>query len=977
MLRNLISIGLLASMTAFGLGLDTLPAFAAGPPGQTGRAPGTPSAIQLQSSFPGRYAAAYENAEQYIARHVAATGAVTAGSGQPASADTAAYVAAALAETGNEQEAETVAGYLKAAENPDGGWSTSLSAGAPSAFGATARVLWALTVTAQLGGPSSAASLDGAIGRGANALLTFSSSTWGGFQSAGGLASAESTAVAIRALIGAARLAPPGYAPGAWQQAAQHAETALLSDNGVRRTVTSDFLAAPRWNLDPDPESARRTVDAMPDLGFAYQGYGAKAGPGYYTGMDWTDGVSTFNEVIAAVHAGLPDTAEMQYNYGLTLQNRDGGFGSSAHPPVGPETGGFQAGPNASSVDVTAHYLLATAALLAHGMVGFGWRSAVFSEDGGPPETVSAPAVASLDPAVAMHHGVRVAVVVSDPSTVVTAANPATTTSNEVNLELNAAWQLTQMGYNVSLFWYKPKHAENYYPLSYLWPNLSAFQVIVLADNAFADQNGYKTAFGQEASSLQSWIAQGGRLIDLGDRGVPPWTGPLAAGVAAGAVNQVSFQGQTLAWPGAAAAYYVNDPGYQTLIAGQSGTATVPVAIGAVAGQGRVVLTTLDVASHREDHLPITAALFGWVTQGLQPVVAPQVSFAQAAASLYATMQSTYAVGSTDLYRELSDPNAPQRRYSYLWPFTQAMAGLNASASAVGRSTAGQGLADDLQGLQRYYDSALTPPGYESYVASRGGGTAFFDDNGWTSLDLLRAYAVTGNAAFLTAAENDLAFLESGWNQTDPPPGGEYFNEDREDRTQTATGSMLDALLRAYLATKNPSDLTFAQTVKMWDRTYMRGLNGIYDDSMSPTGQVTGTPYTYDTGVVLQADVLLYRATGDPSDLIRAEQLAVAAIEAYVDPLNGVLIENAGSSNAPFNAILLRGLYMLWEADLNLQWVSPLLRQAELAVRYDRYPSGIYGNNWTGLNDPAVPVDLLIQGGTLRLLGMAASIAGR
>ena len=101
---------------------------------------------------------------------------------------------------------------------------------------------------------------------------------------------------------------------------------------------------------------------------------------------------------------------EMQYNYGMTLQNPNGGFGTSAHPPVGPETGGFASGPNASSVSVTAHYLVATDDLLRAKEIGFGWKTAQMSQS-----TISAPAVASLDPAIPMQRGIRVAVVVSTP----------------------------------------------------------------------------------------------------------------------------------------------------------------------------------------------------------------------------------------------------------------------------------------------------------------------------------------------------------------------------------------------------------------------------------------------------------------------------------------------------------------------------------------------------------------------------------
>ncbi len=929
--------------------------------------------IELVGASPQSYLTAYQNALNYLNAHVTSSGSVIDGSGASASATTTAYAAVALASNGALAPATAIVDHLRQAQTAGGGWNQALSASQPATLGATARVLWAMTQTAGMVGSSTASAWLPTVERGSQALVGFQSPVWGSFTSTSGspAGSAETNAVAITALQQAVNWVGGGAATASWRAASNRAQAALLTDNGVRRQSTTDFLAAPLWNLDPNPVQAARTVGALFDLGFAYQGYGAKTGPGYYSGMDWTDGVSTFNDVVASVYANLPDAAEMQYNYGLTLQTASGGFGTSAHPPVGPETGSFTRGPSAPSVAVTAHYLLATDTLLGHGLIGFGWKSATYTA-GGQTETVSAPPVASPDPAIAMQRGIRVAVVVSDPSTVISAAQPAMSSSNEANMELNAAWQLTQMGYNVSLVWYKPNHAESYYPQDYLWPNLKQFQVVVLSHNAFADQNGYKSSFAQHASALASWIQGGGRLIDLGDNGRVPLSNPLAVSLTPASINSVQWQGKTVDWTYAANAYYSSAAGYQTLASGQVGTTAEPVAVGTQNGQGRVVLTTLQVASHGQDHLPVTSALFNWATQGLQPSLPSIPSYTSAARSLYATIQSIYGVQGSGLYHELSSPTARQRKYSYLWPFSQAMAGINSSASALGQSTLTSALSQAQTGLSRYYDSAMTPPGYESYVASRGGGTPFFDDNGWTTLDLLRAYHDTNNQAFLTAAETDVKFLESGWNATLPPPGGEYFNVYRVGRTQTATGSFLDSVLRLYLATKNPSYLTWARTISTWDRTYMRGLNGIYNDGISPTGVVGGTPFTYDTGVVLQADVLRYRATGNTRYLHRAEQLATAAISAYVNPLNGVLVENAGSSNAPFNAILLRGLYMLWQVDHNPTWIQPLVRQADLALRYDRYANGIYGNNWAGLNNPAVPVDLLTQGGTLRLFGMLA-----
>ena len=702
--------------------------------------------------------------------------------------------------------------------------------------------------------------------------------------------------------------------------------------------------------------------------------------------MDWENGVRTFNDVIASANAGLPDVAEMQYNYGLTLQNADGGFGAMAHAPVGPETGAFHRPPTTSSVPVTAHYLLASQSLLRHHMIGFGWNTATIATKGHTGE-INALAVARLDPRIPMKRGIRVAVLVSDPNTVISPSKPPTVVSNEAGLELNAAWQLIQMGYNVSLFWYKPNHAENFYPRADLWTNLKSFQVLVMSNNGFSDQNGYQAAFRKHEGELQSWLAHGGRFLDLGDQGSAPLPTEFSVPVKPSRIHRVIWANANLpvVWQNAARGYYRSLPsGYQTLaVGGRAVGAMKPVAVGAYDGKGRIVLTTLSTANHAQDHLPITKALWAWATRSIpsNSQAAPMESYAQADRNLMGAIRRNYFASGTHLYIELSyplehlpPPTGPQLQYAYLWPFTQAMAGLVESTSVLGKAQARMALKSANQGLAQYYDAYLLPPGYESYVASAGGGTAYFDDNGWTDLDLLHAYRDTGNPLFLKEAKAATKFLESGWNRTNSPQGGEYFNENSQTRTQTATGSFLDAVLRLYLATRNPKDLSWALSISAWDRKYMRGLNGIYFDSMSPDGVVAGPPFTYDTGVVLQADVLLYRATGKALYLKRAEQLGVAAISAFVDPLNGVLIENAGTSNAPFNAILLRGLNMLWRVDPSPLWLSPLKRQAAMAIRYDRFPNGVYGSNWTGMNNPQTGVDLLTQGGTLRLFGMLADV---
>ncbi len=953
--------------------------------------------IQLVGADPTSYLTHDQAALAYILAKILPTGELLSSSGQMASTQTTAYTAVALALAGESGPAASLAQWLVSKQNADGGWGASLAAAAGSSTSDlrdSALALWAIAEVGHVGASTQSASHFSQIELGVKYLFSLQSTSNATFSDAGStLAPAESNAIAIRALQVCAYAAQQlGHSNEAqqWLQASSQAAQALNADTGIARSVTTDFLASALWGLAPSTQAARRQVGATNDLGFAYLGFGAKSGPGYYSGMDWIDGVSTFNYAIAAARAGLQNLAIAQYNYGLTMQNSDGGFGTSAHPPMGPETGSFAKGPNASSVLVTAHYLLATHALLAHGMLGFGWNSANVTINGNASTIAAAPP--ALDPRIKMRHGPRIAVIIGSPSVQVNASQPATSGASEQNLQMNVAYELTQMGYRVTLFWYKPNQAQQFYPLNAFWASLGSFQDVIAANNSFAYSNGYKASFTAHQQQFLSWLQQGGRFIDAGDSGAVPLPSPLTVQVS-GTPTPISAirlsaglamennpggvgQGVSQNWPNAANAYYGVGSAYKVFAYGQTGSDQwQPVMVGAHYGLGRVLLSTVAVGSTAQDHAPLLSAMLGWANRGVQIPESVPVSYTGAAQQLYQAMQTVYAVSGTNLYREHNMPAQGDRSYSYLWPFGQAFAGIAASASALRPITDYPTLLNNLAaGLQMYNDPTSNPPGYDSYVLSQGGGLQYFDDNGWIALDLMRSYANTNNPQFLRLAESDFTFLQSGWSKSKIPPGGEYFNEKRIGRTQTATGSVIDAALRLYLATRNPLYLTFAKQAYNWDRTYIKGVNGLYNDGVTATGQANGTPYTYDTGVILQADVLLYRATNEAKYLTRAEQLATEGLSLYTDPLTGQMINNAGQSNAPFNEIFLRGLLMLYGEDQNPAYLSYIERQANTAYRYDRYANGIYGINWSGVNDPSQPVDLLTQGGTLRLFGMLANL---
>ncbi len=942
--------------------------------------------VTLVTASPSKYLTGYQKAISYLTGKVQASGAVLSGSGQPASTADTAYTAVALGLNGQGSAAQSVVAWLLKNQNSDGGWGAVPGASGQSDLRDTALALWAIGEIAHLNGDSVTASF-AQLKSGMNYLLGLQSNVTGAFSDAGGTPGAESNAIAVRALqVGGYLASQAGHASSAqlWSHAAAAGASALNVDNGIARVSTTDMLAGALWGIAPQVQ-AQREVGATNDLTFAYMGFGAKPGPGYFTSMDWINGVGTFNYAIAAARAGLPDLAVSQYNYGLTLQNADGGFGSMAHPPVGPETGSFSSGPNSSSVLVTAHYLLATHALLAHHVLGFGWDSASVSANGATSQlSASTPA---LDPAIPMQSGPRIAVLIGSPSATITASQPAKSNTSEANLQMNVAYELTQMGYRVTLFWYKPNQAEQFYNMNAFWNSLGQFQDVIASNGTFSYTNGFKTSFANHQAQFLTWLQQGGRFIDAGDNAALSSLGAQTS-TSSTPVNQVRLtaslggllaqnggsRDQALTSP-ATTAYYSSAPGYTVFASGQVGSQWQPVAVGKKVGSGRIFMTTLPVGSYSGDYAPTLAAMFAWSNKDVQVPQKTPANYTSAAQQLYQAMQKVYVIPGTNLYRELNIPQAHTRTHSYLWPFTQAFGGVAASNTALSSVANVPGLLSNLaQGLSQYYNSSMNPPGYDSYVVSHGGGTPFFDDNGWTALDLLRSYSDTQNQKFLQLAENLFPFLKSGWSKSKAPPGGEYFNTNRFGRTQTATGSVMDAALRLYLDTKNSQYLSFGEQAYQWDRTYVKGVNGLYNDGLSATGQPGGTPFTYDTGVVLQADVLLYRITNDPKYLARAQQLAVEGLTLYTDPLSGLMINNAGQSNAPFNEIFLRGLLMVYQTDHNPAFLRYIEHQANVAYRYERNSQGIYGINWSGVNDPTQSVDLLTQGGTLRLLGMLANV---
>jgi len=340
-----------------------------------------------------------------------------------------------------------------------------------------------------------------------------------------------------------------------------------------------------------------------------------------------------------------------------------------------------------------------------------------------------------------------------------------------------------------------------------------------------------------------------------------------------------------------------------------------------------------------------TAALVSTPVAGAQPVVgasAPPTDQQRAIAS-YQALQAYLYLPTDQLYQAsttgTSDP------FSFLWPFTNAMAGTGYLVASPGGGPYAADVAARVAGLLAYQDLAehtptgkAQPPAFESAVAPPlgPGGDTYYDDNAWASLDLVQAYRLTADPTDLALAEQSFHFVVSGWSKdkTAACPGGVYWVDAgwNTDRNTVSNAPNAEVGAELYQLTGDAFYLTWAKRMYQWVDRCLAAPSGLYYDHIAADGTVDTTEWSYNQGTMVGAGVLLYQVTGKHSYLNRAVATAQAAT-AYFG--TGSELDTQGPA---FNGIYFRNLFLLDE-------VRPDAAYASDAETYGTYM-------WTQQRDP-------------------------
>jgi len=266
---------------------------------------------------------------------------------------------------------------------------------------------------------------------------------------------------------------------------------------------------------------------------------------------------------------------------------------------------------------------------------------------------------------------------------------------------------------------------------------------------------------------------------------------------------------------------------------------------------------------------------------------ATQVSRALAAFS--ALEKHFAAADGSGLYREHHPAGAGDRPYSYEWPYSQIhIAALDLTMVSPRSEPV---YAARAAAQERYWNATggtTGLPGYDSYpVAPYGaGGDMFYDDNEWVGLAKVQRYLQTGDAAALARAKQIFALIESGWDTdgSHSAPGGVFWTQAdwSHDRNTVSNMPGAELGLRLYQITGERRYFDSALRFYNWTNTYLLSPSGLYWDHLDLHGTVEKTIWSYNQGVPVGVNVLLYQVTHDRKYLRRAERIADAAYTYYI-----------------------------------------------------------------------------------------------
>lgn len=287
-----------------------------------------------------------------------------------------------------------------------------------------------------------------------------------------------------------------------------------------------------------------------------------------------------------------------------------------------------------------------------------------------------------------------------------------------------------------------------------------------------------------------------------------------------------------------------------------------------------------------------------------------------------------------------------EKEVSFLWPFSGVFSATNVLMKVPTLKAKYKTYQDSLvMGIEQYRDTVRKPAGYQAYPVKFEKADRYYDDNGLVGIDYMESYFNTKNPVYLQRAKNVFKFILSGWN--DDVGGGVTWLEGHKDQKPACTNGMATlTALKIYQASKDKYYLEQGKRFYSWMYKTLRDTTtGIITNDVKLDGKQNRTFWTYNTGSLIEAAVLLYRFTGQKQYLQQAQQLAADSYKYYSGvPHDKNLMLHI---DLPwFITVLFRGYEALYKIDDNYKYLGAIEHDLNYAWMNSRDKHGLTTHSW-------------------------------
>lgn len=309
-------------------------------------------------------------------------------------------------------------------------------------------------------------------------------------------------------------------------------------------------------------------------------------------------------------------------------------------------------------------------------------------------------------------------------------------------------------------------------------------------------------------------------------------------------------------------------------------------------------------------------------------------------------------------------------QYAYLWPFSGLFSAANAMYKATGDEQYLKLITDKiLVGLEEYLDTERHPFGYSSYINRAPLSDRFYDDNIWIGIDFTDLYIRTQNEAYLEKAELVWNFVYSGSDKK--LGGGIYWVEQNKGSKHSCSNAPAVVLAaKLYLATQDRDYLEKATFIYNWTKDNLQDKgNLLYNDNIRLDGSVDKKKYSYNSGQMLQAAVLLYTITNNKVYLDDATLLASACYQEFFHSFEneGDTFRILNNRDVWFSAVMARGFVELFKINNDATYVRAIAKSLDYAWRNMRDENKLFGTNWDGTKEEKQEKWILTQAAMIEM----------